>query len=33
VVTAHSSDGYVQPYTQESLSVANPNIKAETSDS
>ena len=32
-VNAHNGDGYVQPYTQESLSVANPDIKAETSDS
>ncbi len=32
-VAAHSNDGYVQPYTQESLSVANPAIQPETSDS
>ena len=33
VVNAHNNDGYVQPYTQEALSVANPSIKTETSES
>jgi len=32
-VAAHNNDGYVQPYNQENLSVANPAIKPETSSS
>jgi iron complex outermembrane receptor protein len=32
-LAAHNHDGYVQPYTLQELTVGNPNIKPETSDS